>query len=214
MATGPAGQTAAAPDGYGRMRASRADREQAIDTLKAAYVQGRLTKDELDERLGRALVPLTYAELAALTEDLPAGLAPVDPLREGNRAKARVLVTLVAGVMLVAAIGNGIGSPLHVLAIVLLLSPVWMLALGGLLPLRSRLDRRAARRLPPGPGQGPPELPGRRPAGTGDDPALTGDHADPSGAEVRAQEPRRDPPDRSGRNVLTPPAVGPVPGPA
>ena len=46
-------------------------------------------------------------------------------LQEGNRAEARVLATLVAGVMLVALIGNGIGSPLHVLAIVLLLSPVW-----------------------------------------------------------------------------------------
>ena len=53
MLTGPADQTAAAPDGYshGRMRTSRADREQAIDALKVAYVQGRLTKDEFDERL-------------------------------------------------------------------------------------------------------------------------------------------------------------------
>ena len=73
MATGPGDQMAVAPDGYGHMRASLADREQAIDTLKAAFVQGRLTKDELDERVGRALVPLTYAELAALTDDLPAG---------------------------------------------------------------------------------------------------------------------------------------------
>ena len=45
-----------------------------IDTLKAAFVQGRLTKDEFDERVGRALVPLTYAELVALTDDIPAGL--------------------------------------------------------------------------------------------------------------------------------------------
>jgi Flp pilus assembly protein TadB len=143
------------------MRTSRADREQAIDTLKAAYVQGRLTKDELDERLGRALTPLTHAELAALTEDLPDGLATagrpcwadqdMTPLREGNRGEARVLATLVAGVMLVALVGNGIGSPLHVLAIVVLLSPVWMLALGGLLLFRSRPEDRSARRLPPGP---------------------------------------------------------------
>jgi hypothetical protein len=163
VATGPADQTAAAPDGYsyGRMRTSRAEREQAIDTLKVAYVQGRLTKDELDERLDRALAPLTHAELAALTGDLPDGLATagrprgadqdMTRLREGNRAEARVLATLVAGVMLVALIGNGIGSPLHVLAIVLLLSPVWMLALGGILLLHSRLGDRDAKRLPPGP---------------------------------------------------------------
>ena len=120
---------------------------QAIDALKVAYVQGRLTKDEFDERLGRALAPLTHAELAALTGDLPDELATagrprgadqdMTRLQEGNRAEARVLATLVAGVMLVALIGNGIGSPLHVLAIVLLLSPVWMLALGGVLLLHS-----------------------------------------------------------------------------
>ena len=168
MVTGPADQTAAAPDGYshGRIRTSRADREQAIDALKVAYVQGRLTKDELDERLGRALAPLTHAELAALTGDLPdelttAGRArgadqDMTRLREGNRAEARVLATLVAGVMLVALAGNGIGSPLHVLAIVLLLSPVWMLALGGLLLLHARPEDRGTKRLPPG----PPDPPG------------------------------------------------------
>ena len=53
VATGPE-DYAAVPDGHGRLRASRADREQAIGTLKAAFVQGRLTKDELDERVGRA----------------------------------------------------------------------------------------------------------------------------------------------------------------
>jgi hypothetical protein len=138
------------------MRTSRADREQAIDTLKAAYVQGRLTKDELDERLARALVPLTHAELTALTEDLPDGLAAarrqgMARQREGNAAKAGVFVTLVAGMIMVSAIGNGIANPLHVLAVVLLFSPVWMLALGGLLLLHSRPEDRGAGRLPPRP---------------------------------------------------------------
>ena len=54
----------------GRLRASRADREHVIGTLKAAYVQGRLTKDELDLRVGQAFAARTYAELAALTVDL------------------------------------------------------------------------------------------------------------------------------------------------
>jgi hypothetical protein len=36
----------------GRLRTSHADREQAIDELKAAFVQGRLTKDEFDLRVG------------------------------------------------------------------------------------------------------------------------------------------------------------------
>jgi Domain of unknown function (DUF1707) len=205
---------AAASDGYGRMRASRADREQVIDTLKAAFAQGRLTKDELDERVARALVPLTYAELATLTDDLPAGLTPVVPLRQDSLAKAGVYVTLVAGLFLIAAISNGNGNPLTLLGSVLFLSPVWLLALVGLLALHARLDRRAAGRLPPGPGPGADGAPGEGHAGTGDDPALPGDHAGPPSAEVRAQEPRRDPPDRSDRNVLTPPVLGPVPGPA
>jgi hypothetical protein len=87
--TGPADQTAAAPDGYshGRMRTSRADREQAIDTLKVAYVQGRLTKDELDERLGRALVRLLPA--AACAHGRPPGRAdPVAPPSQDGLAKA------------------------------------------------------------------------------------------------------------------------------
>ena len=54
MVTGPGDQMAAAPDDYGRMRASRDDREQAIDTLKAAFVHGRVTRDELTEQVGPA----------------------------------------------------------------------------------------------------------------------------------------------------------------
>jgi hypothetical protein len=46
---GPEDEKAA---GRGYRRASRADREQVIDVLKAAFVQGRLTKDEFDARIG------------------------------------------------------------------------------------------------------------------------------------------------------------------
>ena len=41
--------------------------------LKAAFIEGRLTKDELDARLGQTLAARTYAELAALTADIPPG---------------------------------------------------------------------------------------------------------------------------------------------
>ena len=71
--TGPADEIAA---GRGRWRASHADREQVVGALQAAFVQGRLTADELDERVGQALAARTYAELAALTSDLPGDLAP------------------------------------------------------------------------------------------------------------------------------------------
>jgi Domain of unknown function (DUF1707) len=54
----------------GRLRASGADREQVINMLKAAFVQGRLTKDEFDARAGHALTARSHADLAALTADL------------------------------------------------------------------------------------------------------------------------------------------------
>jgi hypothetical protein len=55
-----------------RMRASHEDRDRVVDLLRVAAADGRLTSDELDERLERALSARTYGELAALTEDLPA----------------------------------------------------------------------------------------------------------------------------------------------
>ena len=55
------------------LRASDADREQVLESLKTAFVQGRLTLDELDARAGQALVSRTYGELAALTADIPSG---------------------------------------------------------------------------------------------------------------------------------------------
>ena len=61
------------------MRASHADREQVIGTLKAAFVQGMLAKDEFDLRVDQALASRTGAELAALTADIPAGLITAKP---------------------------------------------------------------------------------------------------------------------------------------
>ena len=52
MTTGPQDPAAAGRD---RLRACHADREQVLETLKDAFVHGRLTKDELDTRAGRAL---------------------------------------------------------------------------------------------------------------------------------------------------------------
>jgi Domain of unknown function (DUF1707) len=66
-----------AATGQGHLRAAHADRERVVAALQAAFVQGRLDKDELDARVGQALAARTYAELAALTADLPAGPAGV-----------------------------------------------------------------------------------------------------------------------------------------
>jgi hypothetical protein len=66
------------------LRASHEDRDRTVDLLRVAAGDGRLTADELDERLESALTARTRGELAALTRDLPAvpGLldaAPVEP---------------------------------------------------------------------------------------------------------------------------------------
>jgi hypothetical protein len=65
--------------GRGHLRVSRADREQVIGTLKAAFVQGMLAKDEFDLRVGQAFAVRTCAQLAAITADLPAGLTMAKP---------------------------------------------------------------------------------------------------------------------------------------
>jgi hypothetical protein len=61
------------------MRASDADRDATIATLREAFAEGRLSQDEFDERLGRAHSARTYADLSHLTEDLPGAVAVPSP---------------------------------------------------------------------------------------------------------------------------------------
>ena len=82
---GPGDERAAGAGGRTHLRASHADREQVIEVLKAAFVQGRLAKDEFDLRVGQVLASRTYADLNALTAGIPAGLTRTqssDPARE------------------------------------------------------------------------------------------------------------------------------------
>jgi hypothetical protein len=60
-------------DPSGDLRASHEDRDRVAEVLRVAAGDGRLTAEELDERLEAALTARTYAELAVLTRDLPAG---------------------------------------------------------------------------------------------------------------------------------------------
>jgi hypothetical protein len=55
------------------MLAANADRERAIDVLKAGFAEGRLTKAEYDVRAARVYAARTYGELGSLIVDLPAG---------------------------------------------------------------------------------------------------------------------------------------------
>jgi Domain of unknown function (DUF1707) len=74
--TSPA-ERGAEPANPGQLRASHEDRDRVVEILRVAAGDGRLTAEELDERLEAALTARTYAELAVLTTDLPAaGAAP------------------------------------------------------------------------------------------------------------------------------------------
>ncbi len=74
------------PVDFGAMRASTADRERAVDVLKAAFAEGRLDQGEYADRVGLVYSSRTYAELASLTADLPVGplgTMPVIPFQPG-----------------------------------------------------------------------------------------------------------------------------------
>jgi Domain of unknown function (DUF1707) len=109
VVAGP-GDERAAPEGRGRdeLRASHADREQVIGTLKAAFVQGMLAKDEFDQRLGQALAARTHPELAALTADFPVNLVAAPPPRpvraEGEKPVLRPGQALAAVTALYAGL--------------------------------------------------------------------------------------------------------------
>ncbi len=63
----------------GELRASHEDRDRVVELLRVAAGDGRLTAEELDERLEVALSARTFGELSALTADLPAAAAAARP---------------------------------------------------------------------------------------------------------------------------------------
>jgi len=85
---------------YGQpgMLASAADRDRTIDVLKAAYGEGRLTKDEFDARSARTMAARRYGDLAAIVADLPAGPhGPMIPYHQPGYYQAVVPVTPTNG---------------------------------------------------------------------------------------------------------------------
>ena len=54
------------------LRASHDDRDRVVEVLRVSAGDGRLTAEELDQRLELALTARTYGELAKLISDLPA----------------------------------------------------------------------------------------------------------------------------------------------
>ena len=175
MTAGRADETAGE---QGQLRASHADRDQAIDVLKAAFVQGRLTKDEFDLRVGRVFASRTYADLGALTADIPGVVARAQPSGEDARGPGRALSFKTA-----ARVGAVGASPAVASAAVVLMQSSGVPAVAGvllvgltgvlvtvLLAALLVLLSWAVRRSQQGPAQGPPSgaagLASERPAST------------------------------------------------
>jgi Domain of unknown function (DUF1707) len=153
-----------------RLRASHADREQVIDTLKDAFVQDRLTKDEFDARVGHALASRTRAELAALTADLPAGPPAARPPRKAikprpeprpenttvkNGARVIAATTVLTGAVWAGAWQGQSDSQVWG-ALVLTFTLVWVgiVIFAGAVMLESRRQERPGRQPPPTPRSG------------------------------------------------------------
>jgi Domain of unknown function (DUF1707) len=159
---------AAGAGGRSRLRASDADREQVAEVLKTAFVQGRLTMDEFALRVTRAHASRTYADLDALTADIPARLTTAQPPKpapepapkpapEPDRKKLIQRGTAAgaaAGMVIPAvAITAAGGSLVFALVFGVVLSTVLAVLLPGCLTLLSwALDRDTGKQ----PSQGPP----------------------------------------------------------
>ena len=155
--TAPGDETAAEGRGHGELRASHADREKVIGTLKAAYVQGRLTEDELGARVDRVCTSRTYAELAAVTAevtaDIPAELtaarSPRDPWRATKIAWRIEYAIFLPGIVAVLLIPGGPHT--SVTTVVTMITAVYLLfwILGVSLMISSRPPKRTGGQLPP-----------------------------------------------------------------
>ncbi len=144
---------AAGAEGDSNLPTSHAGREQVLDALKAAFVQGRLAKDEFDLRVSQVLG--AYAELDAVTADIPAGLTTAQPpetirkshnkklIQRGTAAGAGASVALTATIAVAAR-----GNPVISLVIVGLVGIFVAVLLAVLLTLVSWILERASSRQP------------------------------------------------------------------
>jgi Domain of unknown function (DUF1707) len=187
-----------APTGRGQLRAAQADREQAITVLKTAYAQGRLTKDELEVRAGQAFASRTYAELAALTADIPADSPTAASAVAGPRLSgpARTMAKAAgrSGVCLLAAVALAEGSFLSGNFLLIVAAAFAFIAASGFFGygiLDAWQERRSRGQLPAGRrGQGPRRSGGRWPGDDAAPPGISPTRADQTRADQTRAESR------------------------
>jgi hypothetical protein len=151
-----------------------------VSALKIAFVQGRLAKDEFDLRVSQTLTSRTYADLAALTADLPAGLAgaavpcTAAPMPDHHPVNKPLMwsmsVLTLAGV---ASMGAAFPAQAFLLLVYGLLAVLIGAPVAGALMLDSWRGTRSGGQLPPRRTQGGRALKGERDGGPGNDLMLS-----------------------------------------
>jgi hypothetical protein len=136
-----------------QLRCSDAERERVADFLRDHAAEGRLTHDELDDRVGLAYRAVTIGDLDRLTGDLPSasldpGGRPRAPMRGGPvvvvLAVMAALAALIPGSMwLFGIVGAVLAFTLAVtvLALGLALAPFVLVAAAAVYALRRLGDR-------------------------------------------------------------------------
>jgi hypothetical protein len=197
-------ETAAGAQRQVRLRASAADREQVIEVLKAAFVQDRITRNELDQRIGQVLASRTYDDLDVLTADLPAGLTgaqltgaqPAEPARPSDNVTK--VIRRASG-----ALGGTVFMTVEAAALphfdvltALFFGSVAGIFVGGLLAvlltfIKWVLDRSSGRQLSSGPPPGARDSAARPPAPArpAAQPRQTGHRPRPGAETTRSRPP-------------------------
>ncbi|HET9900564.1 MAG TPA: DUF1707 domain-containing protein [Actinomycetes bacterium] len=157
-----------------RLRAGDGDRDAVAEQLREAHAEGRLTMEELEDRLGKTYAARTFADLAPLTADLPP--RPFGASVPRSAEVARPLPTNVRAPRRDAQSGSWIDSGLRaswyawatavsvtvVIWLIITLTsgihyfwPIWVAGPWGAVLTMATLSRRAdnRRRLPPGSGR-------------------------------------------------------------
>jgi hypothetical protein len=132
---------------YSELRASDAERERVIAFLREHALLGRLTDDELEERIGLAYASVTVGDLEKLIHDLPRAARPSAPARSHTHARVAThrhhgpppaLIGLGIGAVLVSGVGFaavavvlaiGIALIATVFALSVVLGPILLVAL-------------------------------------------------------------------------------------
>lgn len=213
---GPGDEIAARIVGSEQFRASQADRERAVEVLKAAFIEDRLTKDEFDIRVGQVLASRTYAELAAVTSDLQASPAaagpaaagpPSTPARTLAKAARRSGICILAAFAIVGVVALTTNTEDWAVSLALFSVVAAVIAASGFLGygvVDAWQEHRSRKQLPPRPGRDGRRLEGGRPSSAGRDPAPPGGRPDQTRADLGTHGscPYRSP--SSGRGVRPP----------